>query len=449
MEGTSGAGSVSLQQQQLIQDLTDKGNKCKITFGVNGEVSIEVMKDVQPTPGLKLSGQPSDASVPRKIPLKQRKAEIAAEKDTVTVREFIFNKLKSAKNHIQTAFTKKFPKAAERNSSFKESISKTFSDFKKAIKHENWEIIPEDSLKNGSEQLILEAQVHNDSINQLESLEGQQTEKQTELDTLNRVYKNTRKVCEDPEGVIHSKKRITVPIPIEGADPVIIESSDPLVRRDQVNEVMSQVRESGFVDRIKQLDSEIKFAKSEQKQLKSSIKESGNKILELFKAEQHTLDQAKDRNTNLSKLQDKLSDERIKEDTEAEQLQDEILGLKNEKQQTKQYITEEKKSLSKLNKDLNSLSKLKINNPDIIKVCDSMKASIQEKEELIEHGNARLKAIPNEIKKKKAALDDKMKAIDSLQQGKKLKEQEKADKREINDEQNKLKQQLGKNLRKK
>ncbi|WP_066013034.1 hypothetical protein [Endozoicomonas atrinae] len=450
MESASGAGSANLQQLQTIQDLADKGMKCEVKFGVNGEItSIEVMKDVQPTPGLKLSDQQPDVSVPRKIPLKQRKAEIAAEKDTVTVREAIFNKLKSVKNYFQTKFESKFPKAAERNRNFEASVSKAFSDFKKAVKHENWEKIPEDSVKAGSDQLKTEVEVHNESIDQLESLESQKAERKTELDTLNKVYKNTRKVCEDPEGVIQSKARITVPIPIEGVDPVVIESSDPLVRREQVNEVMAQFKESGFVDRIRQLDSEIQHAKSEQKQLKESMKESGNRILELFMEEQNTLSQAEDRNTKLSQFQGTLTEQRLELDSEVEQLQSEIRALKNEKQQAEQYVSEQKNLLPALNKKLKSLSKLGLDDPGIKKVHDEKMGELQDAQEVIDIGNARLKSIPGEMKEKKAQLETKMKAIEDLQKGKELNKQEKTYSKEVDAERARLESQLGKRLRKK
>ncbi|WP_257295022.1 hypothetical protein [Endozoicomonas sp. YOMI1] len=457
MDGVSGAGSMSFPQEQFINNLSKHladGHKVSVKFTDQGEFTIQVVKDVQSTSGLKLSDQQPDVSVPRKIPLQQRKAEVAAEKDTATVRKSVFKMLKSAKNYLQNKISSKFPKAAENLKKFDASvgakIKNTFSDIKKAIKHENWEKIPGDSLKGGSDQLKLEAQMHNDSIDQLESLKNQEADRKTELDTLNQVYKNTRKVFEDSEGVIHSKKRITVPIPIEGADPVIIESSDPVARRGQVNKVLDKIKESGFAERINQLDSEIKQTRSEQKQLKASMKESGNRILELFKAEQHTLDQAEAKNTRLSKLQDDLSEKRINLESQVEQLQAEIRALKIEKQETKEYVAQQKENLSKFNKDLSLVGKFSANYDDAIPTSNEKIIScIKDAQEMIEIGSARLKAIPGEMKEKKAELDTKMKEIDNLQKGKELKKHEKADKGEIAAEQNKLKQQLGKNLRKK
>lgn len=453
MDGSSWVNSLSLSPEKLIKSLTDDGYKCSVKFGANGEVTaIETVK-VSPTPGLKLSDQQPGVSVPKKVPLQQRKAEIAAEKDTVTVREKVFKILKSARNYLQSKFQSKFPKAAESLKQFDESVSaklkSSISGIKKALKHENWEKIPADLIKGGSDQLKFEVQVHNNNIDQLERLENHEAEKQTELDKLKQVYKNTRKVCGDPESVIQSKKRMTVPIPEEGAEPIIIESSDPMVRRGQVNEILERVNKSDFANKVNQLDSEIKKTRSEQKQLKASMKESGDRILELFKAGQHTLDQAEARDASLSKLQNDLSEKRIELDARVEQLQPEIRILKNEMKQLKKFVAQQKKDLSELNKEIKLFTKIGPNDPNLINACNDRKADIEEVQRLIETGNDRLKEIPAEIKEKKAELDTKMKELDSLQKGKELKRHEKADNEEIAAEQNNLKQQLGKNLRKK
>ncbi|MGI2026602.1 hypothetical protein [Endozoicomonas acroporae] len=429
MERASNTGSLSLQQLDTIKTLLEEGNKCTITFG-KGTVTITAVK-VLSTPGLKLSDREPGVSGPQKIPLERRKVEIAAEKDTVSVREKVFKKLKQF------------------NTSVSEKLKSSFNGIKKAIKHENWEKIPEESMMGGSEQLKHEAQVHNDRIDQLESAEKQEIEKQTELDRLKEVYEDTIKVCENPKGAIHSKKRITLPIPIEDADPVIIASTDPDARKDLVDMVINQVKKSGLSDRMEQLGSEIKQLKSEQKQLKASIKESGKETLKHFKEQQHTLEQGKGRNTRLSELQDTLTEERIKLDDKVDQLQTEIRALKLEKQQTQEYVAEQKKLLSGLKKELSLLSKIPKEREGIPAAFTATVNSIQDAQESIEIGSARLEAIPGEMKEKKAELDTKIKEVESLQKGKELKQQEKADKREIESEQNKLKQQLGKNLRKK
>ena len=458
MDGSSLVNSLSLSPEKLIKSLTDDGYKCSVKFGANGKVTaIETVK-VSPTTGLKLSDQP-DVSVPKKVPLQQRKAEIAAEKDTVTVREKVFKKLKSARNYLQSKFQSKFPKAAESLKQFDASVSaklkSSIRGIKKALKHENWEKIPADSIKGGSDQLKFEVQVHNNNIDQLERLENHEAEKQTELDKLKQVYKNTRKVCGDPESVIQSKKRMTVPIPEEGADPeegaepIIIESSDPMVRRGQVNEILERVNKSDFANKVNQLDSEIKKTRSEQKQLKASMKESGDRILELFKAGQHTLDQAEARDASLSKLQNDLREKSIELDARVEQLQPEIRILKNEMKGLKKFVAQQKKYLSELNKEIKLFTKIGPNDPNLINACNDRKADIEEVQRLIETSNDRLKEIPAEIKEKKAELDTKMKELDNLQKGKELKRHEKADKEEVAAEQNNLKQQLGKNLRKK
>ncbi|MGO0306286.1 hypothetical protein ACTL6P_06670 [Endozoicomonas acroporae] len=430
MERASNTGSLSLQQLDTIKTLLQEGNKVTITFGPKGTVTITAVK-VLSTPGLKLSDQEPGVSVPKKIPLEQRKVERAAEKDTVSVREKVFKKLKQF------------------NTSVSEKLKSSFNGIKKAIKHENWEKIPEESMMGGSEQLKHEAQVHNDRIDQLESAEKQEIDKQTELDRLKEVYEDTIKVCENPKGAIHSKKRIILPIPIEDADPVIIASTDPDTRKDLVDMVIKQVKKSGLSDRMEQLDSEIKQLRSEQKELKASIKESGNEILKHFKEQQHTLEQGKGRNTRLSELQDTLTEQRIKLDDKVDQLQAEIRALKTEKQQAQESVAEQKKLLSDLKKELSLLSKIPKEREGIPEAYSATVNRIQDAQEIIEIGSARLEAIPGEMKEKKAELDTKMKEVESLQKGKELKQQEKADKREIEAEQNKLKQQLGKNLRKK
>ncbi|MBO9480046.1 hypothetical protein [Salinisphaera sp. G21_0] len=430
MERASNTGSLSLQQLDTIKSLLQEGNECTITFGPKGTVTITAVK-VLSTPGLKLSDQEPGASGPKKIPLERRKVEIAAEKDTVSIREKVFNKLKQF------------------NTSVSEKLKSSFNSIKKAVKHENWEKIPDTSIKGGSDQLKLEAQVHNDSIDKLESLEKQEVDKQTELDTLKQLYKDTIKVCENPEGAIHSKKKITLPIPIEGADPVIIASTDPDAREALVDMVIKQVESSGLSDRMEQLDSDIKQLKTEQKQLKTSLKENGKEILKHFNEQQHTLEQGKGRNTKLSELQDTLTEQRIKLDDKVDQLQAEIRALKTEKQQAQEYVAEQKKLLSNLKKELSLLSKIPQEREGIPEAYSGTVNRIQEAQESIEIGSARLKAIPGEMKEKKAELDTKMKEVESLQKGKELKQQEKADKREIKAEQNMLKQQLGKNLRKK
>ncbi|WP_163369446.1 hypothetical protein [Endozoicomonas acroporae] len=430
MERASNTGSLSLQQLDTIKTLLQEGNKVTITFGPKGTVTITAVK-VLSTPGLKLSDQEPGVSVPKKIPLEQRKVERAAEKDTVSVREKVFKKLKQF------------------NTSVSEKLKSSFNGIKKAIKHENWEKIPEESMMGGSEQLKHEAQVHNDRIDQLESAEKQEIEKQTELDRLKEVYEDTIKVCENPKGAIQSKKRIILPIPIEDADPVIIASTDPDARKDLVDMVIKQVKKSGLSDRMEQLDSEIKQLRSEQKELKASIKESGNEILKHFKEQQHTLEQGKGRNTRLSELQDTLTEQRIKLDDKVDQLQAEIRALKTEKQQAQESVAEQKKLLSDLKKELSLLSKIPKEREGIPEAYSATVNRIQDAQEIIEIGSARLEAIPGEMKEKKAELDTKMKEVESLQKGKDLKQQEKADKREIEAEQNKLKQQLGKNLRKK
>lgn len=453
MERASGAGFLTREQLETVKSLMDDGNnECRITFGANGKVTIEAVKVVS-TPGLKLSNQQLDVSVPEKIPLKQRKVGIAAEKDTVTVREKVFEKLKSVGNNLKDKFQSKLHKVKDNLKQFEASVStklkSSISDIKKAIKHENWEKIPEDSVKDASDQLQLEAQVHNDSIDQLEVLETQEAERQAELDTLNQVYKNTYKVCEDPESVIQSKKKITVPIPVEGAEPVIIDSPDPVTRREQVNKVISEVGHSDLADRLDQLDAELLQARTGQEQLKASLKESGDRILELFKAEQHTLEQGRDRDARLSELQDTLTEQRIALDDQVDQLQAEIRALKKEKQQTQEYVAEQKKYLSEFKRELSLLSKIPKDREGIQQAYNATVTNIQRTQEFIEMGSARLKALPGEIKEKKAELEPKIKAVDSLEKGEELKKQEKADNREVEAEQNKLKQQLGKNLRKK
>ncbi|WP_422465999.1 hypothetical protein [Endozoicomonas sp. ALC013] len=430
MDRASNTGSLSLQQLDTIKTLLQEGNKVTITFGPKGTVTITAVK-VLSTPGLKLSDQESGVSVPKKIPLEQRKVGIAAEKDTVSVRKKVFKKLKQF------------------NTSVSEKLKSSFNGIKKAVKHENWEKIPEESIKGGSDQLKLEAQAHNDRIDQLESAEKQEVDKQTELDKLKQLYKDTIKVCENPDGVIHSKKRISLPIPIEDADPVIIASTDPDARKDLVNMVIKQVENSGLSDRMERLDSEIQKLRSEQKQLKSSIKDSGKEILKHFKEQQHTLEQGKGRNTRLSELQDTLTQQRIKLDDKVDQLQTEIRALKAEKQQTQESVAEHKKLLSDLKKQLSLLSMIPKEREGIPTAFTATVNSIEKAQKIIENGSARLEAIPGEMKEKKAELDTKMKEVDSLQKGKELKQQEKADKREMEAEQNMLKQQLGRNLRKK
>ncbi|WBA83080.1 hypothetical protein [Endozoicomonas sp. GU-1] len=451
MERASNTGSISLQQLDTINSLLQEGNEVTITFNSKG-TTITAVK-VLSTPGLKLSDQEPGVSGPRKIPLELRKAEIAAEKDTVTVREKVFKKLKSAKNSLLGKFKSKFHKATDdlkqSDTSVSAKVKNSFNEMKKAIKHENWEKIPEESMMGGSEQLKLEAQAHNDRIVKLESAEKQEVNKQTELDKLKELYKDTIKVCENPDEAIHSKKRITLQIPIEDADPVIIASTDPVARNDLVNMVIKQVGNSGLFSRMEQLGSEIKQLKSEQKQLKSSIKDSGKEILKHFKEQQHTLEQGKGRNTRLSELQDTLTQQRIKLDDRVDQLQAEIRALKTEKQQAQESVAEQKKLLSDLKKELSLLSKIPKEREGIPEAYSGTVNRIQKAQESIEIGSARLKAIPGEMKEKKAELDTKMKEVESLQKGKELKQQEKADKRDIEAEQNMLKQQLGKKLRKK
>lgn len=430
MERASNTGSLSLQQLDTIKTLLQEGNEVTITFGLKGTVTIEAVK-VLSTPGLKLSDQEPGASGPKKIPLERRKVEIAAEKDTVSIREKVFNKLKQF------------------NTSVSEKLKSSFNSIKKAVKHENWEKIPDTSIKGGSDQLKLEAQAHNDRIDQLESAEKQEVDKQTELDKLKELYKDTIKVCENPDGAIHSKKRIYLPIPIEDADPVIIASADPGARKDLVNLVIKQVENSGLSDRMEQLDSEIQKLRTEQKQLKSSLKESGKEILKHFKEQQHTLEQGKGRNTRLSELQDTLTQQRIKLDDKVDQLQTEIRALKAEKQQTQESVAEQKKLLSDLKKQLSLLSMIPKEREGIPEAFNATVNRIEKAQKIIETGSDRLEAIPGEIKEKKAELDTKIKEVESLQKGKELKQQEKADKREIEAEQNMLKQQLGKKLRKK
>ncbi|WP_257266576.1 hypothetical protein [Endozoicomonas sp. ONNA2] len=455
MDGITGGTQLAISnltpsQQDVVTGLLRQGNRVTCTAGFRkGRVIIEGVKTVVPTSGLKLSDKHSENSVPRETSLQQRKTEVADEKNTATVKESVFKKVKS---YLHNKISSKFSKAEEKQKHVDGSgkINHAFSDFKKAMKHENWEKIPEKSVEGGSGELQEAVKTHNESIDKLEQLENGKDNMQKELDSLNKLYKNTRKVLVDSQSVINSKSKIIVPIPLEGSEPVVIQSSNPVVRMGQVDSIRNQVMSSGFAKKLEDLESGIRDASKAQKQLKAKMKQSGNEILDLFKKYQPDSEQAKARSDGLIEKKSNLEDRKAQLNEEVQNLKNAIDRLKKEKKQIKNQLAEDKVELIRFKNSRSSVKGISDRNEGIGQLRKTINENIENKNASITTGQERLDEIPEAIKSKEKELDKKIKELDGLKkEGKELKNQEKADKKAYIAEQDMLKQQLGKKRRKK